>query len=40
MKTSLSSLVDNLAEGIHKSKCKDSDCCFNYKSVKENLIKN
>ena len=24
--SSLSNLVDNLAEGIHKIKCKDCDC--------------
>ena len=26
MASSLSNLVDNLAEGIHKIKCKDCDC--------------
>ena len=39
MKSSLSNLVDNLAEEIHKNKCKDSDCFLEYESVKENLIK-
>ena len=40
MKTSLSNLVDNLAEGVHKIKCKDFDCFFDYGSAKDNLIKN
>ena len=35
----LSNLVDNLAEGIHKIKCKDSDFFLKYESVKGNLIK-
>ena len=39
MLTSLSKLVDNLAEGIHKIKCKDCDCFLEYESVKDNLIK-
>ena len=29
--TSLSNLVDNLAEGIHKIKCKDFGCFLNMK---------
>ena len=29
MVSSLSDLVDNLAEGIHKIKCKDSECFLN-----------
>ena len=33
MITSLSNLVDNLAEGIHKIKCKDCDCFLEYQSV-------
>ena len=37
--TSLSNLVDNLAEGIHKIKCKDCDCFLEYGSVRENLIR-
>ena len=37
--SSLSNLVDNLAEGIHKIKCKDYDCFLEYESVKDNLIK-
>ena len=39
MASSLSSLVDNLAEGILKIKFKDCDCFLEYESVKENLIK-
>ena len=39
MSSSLSNLVDNLAEGIHKIKCKDCDCFLEYESVKDNLIK-
>ena len=39
MASSLSNLVDNLAEGIQKTKCKDCDCFFNYESVKDNLKK-
>ena len=39
MASSLSNLVDNLAEGIHKVKCKDYDYFDEYVSVKDNLIK-
>ena len=39
MESSLSNLADNLAEGIHKIKCKDCDCFLEYESVKDNLIK-
>ena len=39
MANSLSTLVDNLAEGIHKLKCKDCDCFFECESVKDNLVK-
>ena len=39
MASSLSDLVDNLAERIHKIKCKDCDCFIEYESVKDNLIK-
>ena len=35
----LSNFVDNLAEGIHKIKCKYCDCFLEYESVKNNLIK-
>ena len=37
--SSLSNLVDNLAEGIHKIKWKDCACFAEYESVKDNLIK-
>ena len=37
--SSLSNLVDNLAEGIHKIKCKDCDCFPEYESVRDDLIK-
>ena len=36
---SLSSLVDNLAERIHRIKFKNCDCFLEYEGVKENLIK-
>ena len=39
MASSLSNLVDNLAEGVHKTKCKDCDCFLEYKRIKKNLIK-
>ena len=39
MVTSLSNLVDNVAEGIHKINCEDCDCFLEYESVKDNLIK-
>ena len=39
MATSLSNLVDNLTNGIHKIKCKDCDCFLEHESVKDNLIK-
>ena len=38
MASSLSNFVDNLAERIHKIKCKDCDCFFEYESMKDNLI--
>ena len=34
-----SNLIVNLTEGIHKIKCKDCGCFFEYESVKDNLIK-
>ena len=37
--SSLSNLVDNFAEVIHKIKCQDCDCFLEYESVKDNLIK-
>ena len=39
MASSLSNLVDNLAEGIHKITFKDCDCFLEYESVKDNFIK-
>ena len=39
MASSLSNLVDNCTDGIHKIKCKDCDCFLQFKSVKDNLIK-
>ena len=39
MASSLSNLVDNLAERIDKIKCKDCDYFLEYESVKDNLIK-
>ena len=39
MTTSLSNLVDNLAEVIHGIKCTDCDCFLEYESVKDNFIK-
>ena len=39
MASSLSNLVDNLAERIHKIKYKDCECFLEYESVKDNLIK-
>ena len=38
MASSISNLVDNLTEGIHKIKCKNWVCFPEYKSVKGNLI--
>ena len=38
MTTSLSNLVDNLAEGIHKIKCKDCDCFLEHESVTDDFI--
>ena len=39
MATSLSNLVNNPEEGIHKIKCKDCDYFLKYESVKDILIK-
>ena len=39
MITSLSNLVDNLTEGIHKVISKDCDCFLECENVKENSIK-
>ena len=37
--SSLSNFVDNLAEEIHKIKCKDWNFFIEYTSVKDNLVK-
>ena len=37
--SSLWNLVDNLAEGVHNLKYKDSDCFLEYESVKGNVRK-
>ena len=39
MTSSLSNLVDNLAEGTHKINCRDCGFFLEYESVKDNLIK-
>ena len=39
MASSLSNLVDNIAERIHKIKCKDCDRFLEHDCVKDNLIK-
>ena len=39
MASSLSNLIDNLTEGIHKIKRKHYDCFLEYESFKDNLIK-
>ena len=39
MANSLSNVVDNLAERIHKIECKNCDCFLEYESVKDSLIK-
>ena len=39
MATSISNLVDNLTEEIHKSKCKDCDGFPEYENVKDSLMK-
>ena len=39
MASSLSNLIDNLAEGIPKLKFKYCHCFLEYESVKDNLIK-
>ena len=32
-------LVNSLAEGIHKTKCRDCNCFLEYESLNDNLIK-
>ena len=31
-------LVDNLAEGLHKGKCRDCKSCLEYVNVKDSLL--
>ena len=38
MASSLSNLVDNLSERIHKTTCKNCGCFLEYKRVEGNLI--
>ena len=38
MASSLSNLVDDLTERIHKIKCKDSGCFLQYENAKGNLM--
>ena len=40
MASSLSNLVYNPSEEIHKIKCKDCTWFLEYKSVSDNLVKN
>ena len=39
MASSLSNLVNNLVEGIHKIKCKYYNCFLEYESLNDNLVK-
>ena len=38
MLSSVSSFVDNLAEGLHNDKCKDCKSCLEYIKVKDELV--
>ena len=38
MSSSLSTLVDNLSEGLHSDKCTDCKSCLDYMSIKGNLL--
>lgn len=38
MGSSLSSLTDNLVEGLHKGKCKDCKSSLEYMTVKDSLL--
>ena len=38
MSSSLSSLVDNLSEELHNKKCKKYKSCFEYISMKDNIL--
>ena len=39
MSSSLSSLADNFAEGLHNSKCMDCESCLKYNSIENIKIK-
>ena len=38
MSSSLSSLVDNLTEGLHNDKCTDCKSCLDYMLIKDNQL--
>ena len=38
MSRSLSSLVDNLSEGLHSNKCTDCKSCLNYMITKDDQL--
>ena len=38
MSSSLSSLADNLAEGLRNNKCTDCKSCLEYNSIKNNQL--
>ena len=38
MASSLSSLADNLAEGLRNNKCKDFKSCLKYIKIKDELL--
>ena len=38
MAISLSNVVVNLTEAVHKNECKNFDCFLEYESMKDNLI--
>ena len=40
MASSLSNRLDNLAEGVHKIKCKECDCFLAWWEIKKKEIKN
>ena len=39
MASSFSNVMNDLAERIHKNKCKEYDCFHEYESVKDSLIR-
>ena len=38
MSISLSSLVDNLSDGLHYDKCKDFNSCLDHTTVEDNKL--